>query len=203
MGCPISQVVCHPFLEQGIGKVFSVIFTFQCFLGVALEIKFNFTTQMILLSYFRIAGFFHNHGTNMTKPRFTRHATDVAQFSVSLSKWRGPCVQTCLPDLGQCLPDETTVWRKLYHICSSKWTPLKPHEKRCLVHIKHTGLQIQQIFLHTKSSGIAGFTAQVFGTWQRGLQLLCQFMAAEANVAVDLNMKICHLLHNNFSLLSA
>lgn len=25
-------------------------------------------------------------------------------------------------------------------------------------------------------------------------------MGAEANVAVDLNMKICHLLHNSFSL---
>lgn len=127
------KVVCHPFKEQGIGKVLSVIFTFQCFLGVALEIKLNFTTQVVFFSYFRIAGFFHSHGTNMTKTRFTRHSTDVAQIFLPHCLSGGALVGK---------PDETNVWRKLYHVCSINWTPLKSYEKRCLVHIKHTELQV-------------------------------------------------------------
>lgn len=77
------KVVCHAFKEQGTGKVFSAIFTFQYVLGVALEIKFNFTTQKVCLSYFRMAGFFHNHRTNLTKTRFTRHTTEVAHCFLS------------------------------------------------------------------------------------------------------------------------
>lgn len=96
--------------------------------------------------------------------------------------WWNNCVKAAVPCLQHQVDPSEAMWKKN------------------LVYIKHTGLQIQQTFLHTKSFGFASFTAQVFRTCQRGWQILCQFTAAETNVAGDLNMKICHLLHNSFSL---
>lgn len=197
MGCPISQSILPSFWGTGNWKLCSVIFTFQCVLGVALEIKFIFTTQNVFLSYFRMAGFFYNHRTNMTKTRFTRNAADVAHCFLSrclrgwtlvdkpvckaytrpwlVPSWWNNGVKEAAPCLQHQVDPSETMWKKMSCAHQVHWAD-------------STDISAHKVFWN------CSFHCPVFRTCQRCWQLLCQFMDAEANVAVDLNVKICHLL---------